>query len=237
VSGCVYGSVIEVLPRLENTEQKTLYELCTRLVAQAASEEEIFITPILGRLFRTFLQDTDSRHTGHELYSSPDNAVDIAKIFLVMILGSLIGTVEADLELFKPLGFHQEAESFKQFFVCQFLPWFKVDDRTSEHWWASIRISPISYLLGSSVIAAIRDNLTKKRLFRTSKGHIGLGPVCMETGNVVCVLDRCYFPVVLRNIDSHYVYVGGAYVMGLMQGEITTLMLQDKTSLERLEIR
>jgi hypothetical protein len=237
VSGCVYGSVIEVLPRLENTEQKTLYELCTRLVAQAASEEDIFITPILGRLFRTFLQDTDPRHTGLQLYSSPDDTANIAKIFLFMILGGPIGTMEADLELFKPLGFDQEAESFKQFFVRQFLPWFKVDDHSSEYWWASIRTNQIDYLLGSSVIAAIRDNLTKKRLFRTSKGHIGLGPVCMETGDVVCVLDRCYFPVLLRNIDSHYVYIGGVYVMGLMQGEIKILMLQDKTSLERLEIR
>jgi hypothetical protein len=236
VSGCVYGSVIEVLPRLENTERKALYELCTRLVVQAASEEDMFITPILGRLFRTFLQDTDPRHTGHGLYSSPNDAVDIAKIFLFIILGSPISTMEADLELFKPLGFDQEAENFKQFFVRQFLPWFKVDDRTSEHWWASIRMSPIDYLLGSSVIAAIRDNLTKKRLFRTSKGQIGLGPMRMETGDVVCVLDRCYFPVILRNIDSHYVYIGGSYVMGLMQGEIATLMSQNKTSRERLEI-
>ena len=43
------------------------------------------------------------------------------------------------------------------------------------------------------------------RCFHTEKGYIGFGPLTVEAGDLVCVLEGHRFPVVLRRRGSHYV--------------------------------
>jgi hypothetical protein len=57
------------------------------------------------------------------------------------------------------------------------------------------------------------------RLFRTEKGYFGLGYGGVEQGDKVCVLFGCPSPMILRKIDSYFVVVGHACVVGLMDGE------------------
>jgi Heterokaryon incompatibility protein (HET) len=63
------------------------------------------------------------------------------------------------------------------------------------------------------VISATRD----RRLFKTSKGYIGLSLYAIP-GDMVCILFGCTFPILLRPGDFWEVS-GEAYVQGIMDGE------------------
>jgi hypothetical protein len=58
-------------------------------------------------------------------------------------------------------------------------------------------------------------------------GSIGLGPINMLPGDIVCGLGCSYFPVVLRKIGAHHVFVGCCYVYGLMDGEMASMAEQN----------
>ncbi|MCJ1257316.1 hypothetical protein MMC24_005141 [Lignoscripta atroalba] len=77
--------------------------------------------------------------------------------------------------------------------------------------------------------------------FLTSRGYMGLGPVEMESGDVVCVLKGGKMPFVLRELDDEvcegcegcggteracHRLVGFAYVHGIMDGEAMRLLEQ-----------
>jgi prepilin-type processing-associated H-X9-DG protein len=58
--------------------------------------------------------------------------------------------------------------------------------------------------------------------FLTEEGYIGIGPPLMESGDRVCIVFGCPYPVILRKVenDSGYRLVGDAYIYGMMQGEM-----------------
>lgn len=67
-------------------------------------------------------------------------------------------------------------------------------------------------------------------------GKLGLG--LREPGDMVCVLDQCHFPVILRKVESksYYEFVGCTFVLGLMDGEAASLVEEGKARLQELEI-
>ncbi|KAF2689807.1 HET-domain-containing protein [Lentithecium fluviatile CBS 122367] len=60
----------------------------------------------------------------------------------------------------------------------------------------------------------------QRRLFWTQNGSYGLGPKCMQTGDVVAVLFGGNTPYVLRPHSGEYLFLGQAYVDGIMQGQL-----------------
>jgi hypothetical protein len=58
--------------------------------------------------------------------------------------------------------------------------------------------------------------------FLTQEGYIGIGPPLMESGDRVCIVFGCPYPVILRKVEnaSGYRLVGDAYIYGMMQGEM-----------------
>lgn len=67
---------------------------------------------------------------------------------------------------------------------------------------------------------AILDAMTwTRRLFVTRKGYLGLGPSTLEEHDVLCVLFGSQMPLVLRRQGGDCLFVGRAYVHGLMDGE------------------
>ncbi|EMC96421.1 hypothetical protein BAUCODRAFT_474459 [Baudoinia panamericana UAMH 10762] len=58
-----------------------------------------------------------------------------------------------------------------------------------------------------------------RKAFVTGKGYIGLGPRFLKPGDVVAVLYGLEVPAILRPVDSHYLFLGEAYVYGIMDGE------------------
>ncbi|KAH7089903.1 heterokaryon incompatibility protein-domain-containing protein [Paraphoma chrysanthemicola] len=67
-----------------------------------------------------------------------------------------------------------------------------------------------------------------KKLFRTVKGYIGLGPPGMVEGDKICIIFGCKVPLLLREVDGNYILVGECYVFGMMQGEMTKEHLDGK---------
>ena len=56
----------------------------------------------------------------------------------------------------------------------------------------------------------------------------------MRPGDFVCVLNHCYFPVVLRKVDGYYVYVGGCHE--LMSGEAAQMVNDGRVALQEIDI-
>lgn len=42
-------------------------------------------------------------------------------------------------------------------------------------------------------------------------GYIGLIPIDIEVGDIVCVLFGCPMPVIMRPVDDYFVFIGVAY--------------------------
>ncbi|KAE8340786.1 hypothetical protein BDV24DRAFT_164005 [Aspergillus arachidicola] len=55
--------------------------------------------------------------------------------------------------------------------------------------------------------------------FETGQGHLGWGPPEISKEDVIDCLFGFEMPVVLRKIDSHYVYIGACYVVDIMDGD------------------
>lgn len=56
--------------------------------------------------------------------------------------------------------------------------------------------------------------------FTMDNGHMGVGPFCMQTDDIVVMFYGAEFLLVLREIKSGYKLVGDAYVYGFMHGEL-----------------
>jgi hypothetical protein len=65
-----------------------------------------------------------------------------------------------------------------------------------------------------------------RRLFRTAKSYLGLGPLSVQPGDQVWLFLGARIPFVLRKVSDegswksdHRKFVGEAYVHGIMDGE------------------
>lgn len=69
----------------------------------------------------------------------------------------------------------------------------------------------------------VNHSCPRRRFFRTSdETCVGLGPQCLQHGDVLGILIGCPWPVILRKVSgevSNYRYIGTAYVYGIMFGE------------------
>ncbi|KAF2647283.1 HET-domain-containing protein [Lophiostoma macrostomum CBS 122681] len=81
-----------------------------------------------------------------------------------------------------------------------------------------------------------------RRLFHTSKGYVGIGPVVLQGGDIVCILSRGAMPFVLRR-DSHsrrskrrFALIGEAYVHGIMYGEGVSKYCDGKQAIGTFDI-
>ncbi|GIZ47204.1 hypothetical protein CKM354_001030300 [Cercospora kikuchii] len=70
-----------------------------------------------------------------------------------------------------------------------------------------------------SFVQAMSDAIMSRTFFTTEDGRIGTGPFRLQKGDLICMFyggNRIY---VLRQQGEHYVFVGTAFVHGLMQGQ------------------
>ncbi|KAH7232718.1 heterokaryon incompatibility protein-domain-containing protein [Fusarium solani] len=72
----------------------------------------------------------------------------------------------------------------------------------------------------------------------TTGGYLGIAPSASVPGDRLCVLQGSNFPVVLRKAkDAHFIVVGTAQVLGLMNGESASLVSLGRYSPQRFELR
>ena len=75
------------------------------------------------------------------------------------------------------------------------------------------------------------------RLFAMEDGNLGVGPRNSTVGDVAAVIEQCGYPVILRKVGDHYVFVGACFVLELMNGEAAEFLKDGRSKIERLEIR
>lgn len=61
--------------------------------------------------------------------------------------------------------------------------------------------------------------LSPRRLFTTTKGLLGLGPMIIQEGDIVSVLFGGNVPYALRPVGDHYRLVGECYFHSIMEGQ------------------
>ncbi|KAF4334894.1 heterokaryon incompatibility 6 OR allele [Fusarium beomiforme] len=75
-----------------------------------------------------------------------------------------------------------------------------------------------------------------RAFFITQKGYIGVGPPCMKPGDRVCILFGGSIPNIVRpklDTGDEHLFLGSAYVHGIMDGEVIDAWERDKGSEEQ----
>lgn len=80
------------------------------------------------------------------------------------------------------------------------------------------------------------ERLNIGRLFETEEGYLGLAPLDVSAGDVVCVLDGFQYPVVLRPAGDKYIFVGPCFVLGFMTGEVAAALEDGQPGPEVFEL-
>lgn len=73
--------------------------------------------------------------------------------------------------------------------------------------------------IGYKFFQATLRAMNKRKVFLTTCGMMGAGPVVVEAGDIVVVLFGGSVPFVLRPKDDHYQLIGQCFVEGLMEGQ------------------
>jgi hypothetical protein len=82
-----------------------------------------------------------------------------------------------------------------------------------------------------------RDSLVYKSSFiSTEKEHMGIAPPATKEGDIVCVLLGHRVPVILRQVEDHYIFIGDCFVYGLMDGEALQDFMEGKAVLQEFNI-
>ena len=79
-------------------------------------------------------------------------------------------------------------------------------------------------------VKEIKFGSTASRLMTTAKGYIGLSHCQAIVGDLVCLLQGCTLPTILRPCEGGYTVVGESYVHGIMDGEFWNV--QDESTMQ-----
>ncbi|KAJ3541341.1 hypothetical protein NM208_g4658 [Fusarium decemcellulare] len=74
------------------------------------------------------------------------------------------------------------------------------------------------------------------RLIETRKGYLGLGPKGAVSGDIVTMIKGSHVPVILREDGNHFRHVGASFILGLMDGEFSGSLEEEKRSIRSFRI-
>lgn len=75
-----------------------------------------------------------------------------------------------------------------------------------------------------------------QNLFQTQNGYLGCADSGIASGHMICVLQDCGHPVILRRKDDFHVHVGTCFVLGLTNENVSELLTSGEKSLETFEV-
>ncbi len=128
-------------------------------------------------------------------------------------------------------------EDLERWFVNSFFPGVQLKDFGLEEMFAHWRNGEEMGQLTEVLTRPAFSHMKMYSIFETPMGLLGLGPSGALPGDIVCILKDCGVPVILREVDSHYLFVGTAFVLGLMDGEARSFVEGGLKVPEVLEIR
>jgi hypothetical protein len=74
------------------------------------------------------------------------------------------------------------------------------------------------------------------RHFYTRKGYLGFSPQWARKGDLVCVLQGCRLPVLLRKVDDYYHFISTCLVLGRMDGEAAEMLNRGEIVMQQFAI-
>jgi hypothetical protein len=83
---------------------------------------------------------------------------------------------------------------------------------------------------------AAREACNNRKIFRTGREYIGLGPRALQDGDGIWILFGAKMPFVLRAKGKHYQLVGECYIHGIMYGEAMTEVNEGNLLAEEIEL-
>lgn len=95
----------------------------------------------------------------------------------------------------------------------------------------------------SSSISLFTSCIDNATIFQTDRGYLGIGPLDLRPGDLVCAVDECPLPVLLRrnkhveNEALTFTHIGCCYVLGLSDGEPAEMVRAGKLEIETFKIR
>ena len=92
--------------------------------------------------------------------------------------------------------------------------------------------------LRGGIVQAIMSLTVKSHLYQfveTISGYLGLAPQGTLGGDIICILEGCPVPVVLGEVDTHFVFVGTSFIEELMDGEASSI--SECGLVDRFELR
>lgn len=66
---------------------------------------------------------------------------------------------------------------------------------------------------------ALKRYLIRRKFFITKLGYMGIGPLALQEGDMVCMIPGCKVPLLIRSEADYRRLVGMCFVWGLMDGE------------------
>jgi hypothetical protein len=88
----------------------------------------------------------------------------------------------------------------------------------------------------SSILNTSSQPTVHRRFFMSYKKYMGLAPAESKSGDFVCIVFGCDKPVILRQIDDHYIFIGEVYFHGWMDGEALSLLDSGQLQAQDFEI-
>jgi hypothetical protein len=84
------------------------------------------------------------------------------------------------------------------------------------------RIDPVSWENWKLFLSYSQQASTRRTLFTTNQGHIGIGSLGMQPGDQPCVFLGLHLPMIVRHVPemAGYIIVGKSYIPGLNSGEV-----------------
>ena len=93
-----------------------------------------------------------------------------------------------------------------------------------------------AYSQRMALAARFPKHFVADRHFYTKKGYLGYGNESLQKGDLICILQGCRVPVVLRKIGKYYRHVTTCFVLGLMDGEVAQLLQQGEVTIQEFDI-
>jgi heterokaryon incompatibility protein (HET) len=117
------------------------------------------------------------------------------------------------------------------------------DFKTSKGgWWKNFLAEPTDSSneyrteLRFTVISDLTWLRKRWRFCETTTGYFGLAPLNTRPGDLVCIIDGCHTPVIMRKKEDQYLFVGCCFIVGLMTGEAKQLVESRSLDVQKFEM-
>jgi len=184
---------------------------------------------------RLLLDDEDPLNSDSKISIPNDAFFKLGAVFIGVLCA---GGENTDLEFderchrnLPKLGLDPDKD-FAKTFSKQFLE----DSEMLGPWKSATQALHGNLAASLTIFCSLERSLDSRCIFCTEDGWIGIGPVDLMRGDLVCAVKNCQFPVLLRPEDDHFLLLGTTLIHGLMDGAVLAELDSRSSSVQEFKI-